>query len=141
MPSKRIAIVMLVALCLQVLGVRALAAAEGDLKGHVVRSRDSQPIPAAAVQIKETGARTTTDAQGAYAFEDLAAGLYTVIVTPPSGSVMQHRVTITKGKTTSVGRHRSAVQASWTRSVMMRSPGAREQSSVTFHRSLQTRIG
>src|SRR6202030_657693 len=91
---------MFVVLCVQTLGVRAFAAAEGDLKGHV-RSRDSQPIPAAAVQIKETGVKTTTDAQGAYAFEDLAAGLYTVIVTPPSGSVMQHRVTITKGKTTS----------------------------------------
>jgi TonB-dependent receptor len=105
---------MLVALCLQALGVRAFAAAEGDLKGHVVRSRDSQPIPGAPVQIKETGAKTSTDAQGAYAFEDLAAGLYTVIVTPPGGATMQHRVTIAKGKTTSddfaVGGEMSALE-------------------------------
>jgi TonB-dependent receptor len=112
---KRIAIAMFVVLCVQTLAVRALAAAEGDLKGHVVRSRDSQPIPGAPVQIKETGAKTSTDAQGAYAFEDLAAGLYTVIVTPPGGgSAMQHRVTIAKGKTTSddfaVGGEMSALE-------------------------------
>src|ERR1700692_4327135 len=66
--SKNIAIAMSVVLCIQTLGVRAFAAAEGDLKGHVVRSRDSQPIPGAPVQIKETGAKTSTDSQGAYAF-------------------------------------------------------------------------
>src|ERR1700686_413175 len=49
-PSKRIAIAMFVVLCVQTLGVRALAAAEGELKGRVVRSRDSQPIPGAPVQ-------------------------------------------------------------------------------------------
>jgi TonB-dependent receptor len=111
--SKSVAIAMFVVLCVQTLGARAFAAAEGELKGHV-RSRDSQPIPAAAVQIKEIGAKTSTDAQGAYAFEDLAPGLYTVIATPPGGSAMQHRVTIAKGKTTSddfaVGGEMSALE-------------------------------
>jgi TonB-dependent receptor len=111
---KRIAIAVFVVLCVQTLGVRAFAAAEGDLNGHVVRSRDSQPIPGAPVQIKETGAKTSTDAQGAFAFGDLAPGTYTVVVTPPGGSVMQHRVTIANGKTTSddfaVGGEMSALE-------------------------------
>src|SRR5258706_3133546 len=92
---------MFVVLCAQTLGVHALAAAKGELKGHVARSRDSQPVPAAAVQIKETGAKTSTDSQGTYAFKDLAPGTYTVVVTPPGGSAMQHKVIIANGKTTS----------------------------------------
>jgi hypothetical protein len=113
-PYKSIAIAIFVVLCVQTLGVPAFAAAEGDLKGHVVRSRDSQPIAAAAVQIKETGANTSTDAQGTYAFEDLAPGTYTVVVTPPGGSAMQHKVIIANGKTTTddfaVGGEMSALE-------------------------------
>jgi TonB-dependent receptor len=114
MPTKSIAIATFVVLYIQTLGVRAVAAAEGDLKGHVVRSRDSQPVASAAVQIKETGAKTSTDAQGAYAFEDLVPGTYTVIVTPPGGSAIQHKVSIANGATTSddfaVGGEMSALQ-------------------------------
>jgi hypothetical protein len=73
---------------------------EGDLKGRVVRSRDSQPLANTPVQIAETGAKATTNAQGAYSFKDLRPGVYTVVVSPGTASGMQHKVTIGAGKIT-----------------------------------------
>src|SRR6202163_2643981 len=78
----------------------AFAAGEGNLTGRVLRSRDSQPLADSRVQIAETGAKTTTNAQGVYSFADLAPGAYTVVVTPTGGSAAQHKVTIIAGKTT-----------------------------------------
>src|ERR1700674_2124075 len=69
-----------------------------DLTGHVLRSSDSGPVPSARVQIAETGATTTTNAQGAYYFKDVAPGSYTVVATPTDGSPIQHKVTITAGR-------------------------------------------
>ncbi len=79
---------------------RAFAADEGNLTGHILRPRDSQPIADARVQITETGAKTQTDAQGAYSFSDLPPGVYTLVVTPSGGSPIQRKVTVTAGKTT-----------------------------------------
>jgi TonB-dependent receptor len=73
---------------------------EGDLKGRVVRARDSQPLASTPVQIAETGAKTTTNAQGAYSFEDLKPGVYTVVVAPPTAAEIRHKVTVGAGKTT-----------------------------------------
>jgi TonB-dependent receptor len=73
---------------------------EGDLTGHVVRSRDSQPVAAASVQIAETSAKTATNAQGAYAFKDLKPGVYTLLVTPAGATTLQHKVTVAAGKPT-----------------------------------------
>jgi len=88
--------------------------AEGDLTGHIVRSRDSQPVAAASVQIAETNARTTTNAQGAYSFKDLKPGVYTLLVTPAGAAPLQHKVTIAAGKPTqddfSVDSELSALQ-------------------------------
>jgi TonB-dependent receptor len=87
---------------------------EGDLTGHVVRSRDSQPVAAASVQIAETSARTATNAQGAYAFKDLKPGVYTLLVTPAGATTLQHKVTVAAGKPTqddfSVESEMSALQ-------------------------------
>jgi TonB-dependent receptor len=52
------------------------------------------------VQITETGAKTQTNAQGAYSFGDLAPGRYTLVVTPNGGSPIQRKVTIAAGKAT-----------------------------------------
>jgi TonB-dependent receptor len=52
------------------------------------------------VQITETGAKTQTNAQGAYSFGDLAPGTYTLVVTPSGGSPIQRKVTVTAAKTT-----------------------------------------
>ncbi len=73
---------------------------EGDLKGRVVRARDSQPLANTSVQIAETGAKTTTNAQGSYSFEDLKPGVYTVVITPSTAAEVRHKVTIGAGKTT-----------------------------------------
>jgi TonB-dependent receptor len=78
----------------------ALAVNDGDLTGHVLRSRDAQPMAQARVQIVETGAKTTTNASGVYAFEDLAPGIYTVSVSPTGGQMVQHKITVAAGKTT-----------------------------------------
>src|ERR1700684_1151830 len=78
----------------------ALADNDGDLAGHVLRSRDAQPMAQARVQIVETGVKTTTNAQGAYEFEHLKPGIYTLVVTPLGGSPLQHKVTVTAGGTT-----------------------------------------
>jgi TonB-dependent receptor len=77
-----------------------MAENDGDVAGHVLRSRDSQPIAEVPVQIKETGAKATTNAQGAYAFSDLRPGAYTLIVTPSGGAPIQHKITVTARKTT-----------------------------------------
>ncbi|GAC1310590.1 MAG: TonB-dependent receptor [Steroidobacteraceae bacterium] len=100
MPIRPLACAILAALSAQGYATIASAAAEGELAGHVVRARDSQPVADARVQITETGAKTVTNARGAYAFEDLVPGVYTVVVTPPTGSPTQHTVNVAAGKDT-----------------------------------------
>jgi TonB-dependent receptor len=99
MSFKSVALGMLCLFSIQIFAGEAFAETAGDVKGHVLRSNDSRPVAAAQVQITETGKKTTTDAQGAYEFEDLAPGVYTVAVTPPSGAPVQQKVTVAAGKT------------------------------------------
>jgi TonB-dependent receptor len=112
---EKIASVATLAILVQGYSNTAFAAeSEGDLTGHVVRSRDSQPVAAASVQIAETNAKTSTTAQGAYAFKDLKPGVYTLLVTPAGAATVQHKVTIAAGKPTqddfSVESEMSALQ-------------------------------
>lgn len=61
--------------------VREIAGA--DVSGRVVDD-EGQPVPGVPVEI--TGvAETTTDADGAYVFDEVPAGEHTVLVTPPPG--------------------------------------------------------
>jgi TonB-dependent receptor len=93
----------------------AVAEDEGDVAGHVLRSRDSQPVAEVPVQIKETGAKATTNAQGAYTFSDLPPGAYTVIATPSGTAAILRKVMVTAGKTTqqdmSVGADMTALES------------------------------
>ena len=103
MHVKNIAVALLLFIAGQGLALDAFAAGEGNLTGRVLRSRDSQPLADSRVQIAETGAKTTTNAQGVYSFADLRPGTYTVVVTPAGGgSPVQHKVTIAAGKTARV---------------------------------------
>jgi len=77
----------------------AMAESDGDVAGHVLRSRDSQPIAEVPVQIKETGAKATTNAQGAYTFGHLPPGAYTLIVTPSGAAPIQRKITVVAGRT------------------------------------------
>jgi len=99
MCQSRFSFAMFVVLATACFAPPAFAADEGAVEGHVLRSRDAQPVPEASVQIKETGAKATTNAQGAYSFSDVAPGAYTLIVTPSGGAEIQRKVTITAGKT------------------------------------------
>jgi TonB-dependent receptor len=65
-------------LLVQGFAAKAFAANGGNLTGHVLRPRDSQPVADAPVQITETGAKTQTDAQGAYSLRDPSPGAYTM---------------------------------------------------------------
>ena len=82
------------------LSATAQADSDGKIAGHVTRARDSQPVAAARVQVVETGAKTTTNADGGYSFPDVDAGTYTLTVTPASGAPMERKVKITAGSTT-----------------------------------------
>jgi TonB-dependent receptor len=98
---KSFAIAGILILTAPLLSINASAAEnEGGLAGHVLRARDSQPSANTPVQIAETGAKTTTNAQGSYSFQDLQPGAYTVVVIPSAASPVQHKVTIAAGKTT-----------------------------------------
>ena len=77
----------------------AMAENDGDVAGHVLRSRDSLPIAEVPVQIKETGAKATTNAQGAFTFSHLPPGAYTLIVTPSGAAPIQRKITIAAGRT------------------------------------------
>src|ERR1700730_7234997 len=113
MPHKNAAAVVLSLLFVQAFFGGAFAASSGDLEGHVLRSRDSQPVAGVPVQIAETGVETTTNAQGAYSL-DLPPGVYTLVVTPPGGTAIQRKVTVAAGKTTqeeiTVGSDMSALE-------------------------------
>ena len=77
----------------------AMADSGGEITGHVIRTRDSQPLPA-TLQLLENGVKTSTDVRGAYAFEGLKPGVYTVSVTAVGAVPAQHKVTVAEGKTT-----------------------------------------
>ncbi len=115
MQLPKIALLLLSVFSIAGFSTTALAENDGDVAGHVLRSRDSQPIADVPVQIKETGAKATTNAQGAYAFRDLAPGAYTLIVTPSGGAPIQRKITVTAGKTAqeeiTVGAEMSALES------------------------------
>ena len=98
MSKMNIASAVFLALLAQCVSHAARAETAADPVGHVVRSRDSQPLAAASVQIAETSAKTTTDEHGAYSFNHLKPGVYTVIVSPGGGGPpVEHKVTLVAG--------------------------------------------
>ena len=62
----------------QLLAARRQQAA-GSIRGLVSDKDFDAPLPAAQVQIVETGAKTVTSDQGTYVFPDVAEGTYTLI--------------------------------------------------------------
>jgi len=113
--QPKIALLLLSTLAITGFSTAAMAEDNGDVAGHVLRSRDSQPIAEVPVQIKETGAKATTNAQGAYTFSHLPPGAYTLIVTPSGDGVIQRKISVTAGKTTqqdiTVGAEMSALES------------------------------
>jgi TonB-dependent receptor len=112
-PSKT-ALLLLSVLSIVGFSTAAMAENDGDAAGHVLRSRDSQPIADVPVQIQETGAKATTNAQGAYTFKGLPPGAYTLIVTPSGGAPVQRKISVTAGRTVqediTIGAEMSALQ-------------------------------
>ncbi|HEX7916858.1 TonB-dependent receptor [Rudaea sp.] len=68
-----------------------------DLAGHVDASRDKRVVAGVTVRLRETGATTTTDDNGNYAFSGLAAGTYTVELLADGKVGSTQRVAVNNG--------------------------------------------
>ncbi len=113
MPRKKTAVAALLLLFAQGFYASVSAASDGEVEGRILRSRDSQPIAGVAVQITETGAKTTSSAQGAYSV-DLPPGVYTLVAAPSGAPPIQRRVMVASAKTVredfSIGADMSALE-------------------------------
>jgi TonB-dependent receptor len=75
----------------------ALAAAEtasGVLSGHVEVGSGHQPVEGARIEVRETKATTTTDANGNYQLANIVPGVYTVVVNVKGQRPIQRKVTV-----------------------------------------------
>ena len=78
----------------------SFAADTGAIAGHVATGRNHKALAGAIVEIRESGQRMTTAADGAYAFTGIAPGNYTLVVTPPDGQPIESSVSVAAGQTT-----------------------------------------
>ncbi len=78
----------------------SFAADTGAIAGHVATGRNHKALAGAIVEIRESGQRMTTAADGAYAFTGIAPGNYTLVVTPPDGKAVESSVSVAAGQTT-----------------------------------------
>src|SRR5258708_4145808 len=79
----------------------AHAADTATLQGHVLSSADRRPLAGARIQIRETGTSTTTSSDGAFSFTRLAAGQYTLVITPTRSATVERTVVVRENDTTS----------------------------------------
>ncbi|MCI0596227.1 MAG: TonB-dependent receptor [candidate division Zixibacteria bacterium] len=79
-----------------IFGWSAASRAESNLKisGQLVDSLSGRPVGGAAVEVVETGAKTTTDPQGGFFFYDLPTGTYQLKVEAPSYTNRTHSVKV-----------------------------------------------
>ncbi len=71
----------------------------GTITGHVTASRSRRPVPGLTVRLRETDHTTTTGADGAYRFSNVAPGTYTVVLTKANGAETEGRVSVVAGAT------------------------------------------
>lgn len=75
-----------------------LNAQEGTITGIITDSEDNQePLLFAKVTVKETGDKAMTDASGAFAFEHLKEGTYTLICSFMGYDTKEIKVKVNKG--------------------------------------------
>jgi len=70
----------------------AIAASSGGLQGHVQSEQDHRPLANARVEIRETGASTSTASDGGFAFKDLPPGDYTLAITVGKQAAVEQAV-------------------------------------------------
>ena len=99
MPRRRMAGLLLGLASNAILTV-AHAADTGALQGHVLSSTDKRPLAGARVQIRETGASTTTSSDGAFVFPKLAEGQYTLVVTAKRSPAVELTTVVRANDTT-----------------------------------------
>ncbi|WP_323049127.1 TonB-dependent receptor [Caballeronia mineralivorans] len=99
MPRRRMAGLLLGLASNAILTV-AHAADTGTLQGHVLSSTDKRPLAGARVQIRETGASTTTSSDGAFVFPKLAEGQYTLVVTAKRSPAVELTTVVRANDTT-----------------------------------------
>jgi TonB-dependent receptor len=89
----RLRIVATAILSLSAIG-SAQAAEVGEIEGRVQNLGDHRPVAGLAVHLKESGASTSTDAQGHYSFKGLANGVYTLRVQVDGAAPTERVVTL-----------------------------------------------
>lgn len=79
---------------------RVAAATRGTLTGQVRSARGQAALADVTAQVRETGARTTTDANGHYAFPDLTPGTYTIVFDATGAAPATESVTVVANRQT-----------------------------------------
>src|SRR5674476_1445476 len=68
------------------------AASGSVIDGHVNDSQAHKPLQSVVVKIKETGASVVTKDDGAFSFENIAPGSYTLVVEAVGQPVIERKV-------------------------------------------------
>ncbi len=71
--------------------------ARGVISGHLTARRDQKPVAGAVVSVRETGAKTTTGADGGFSFGNLPPGAYTLVYNTAGGQTGQSQVVLAPG--------------------------------------------
>lgn len=93
-----------------------IACAEGnaDIQGHVQDAKLKGPAQGVVVTITETGKKVATDKDGAFAFKNIASGIYTLVITADGNKVGEQIVTVSDKKNAhpeiTIGKSGDAVQ-------------------------------
>ncbi|KAF3996593.1 TonB-dependent receptor [Glaciimonas immobilis] len=78
----------------------AIAATSGGLQGHLQSNGDMRPVANARLEIRETGASTSSASDGEFLFKDLPPGDYTLVITVGKQTPVEQAVHVDTGSVT-----------------------------------------
>lgn len=94
--------------------IAAFASTGSVIEGHVKDSKAHKPLQSVVVKIVETGASVTTNDDGAFSFQDITPGAYTLLIQPVGQPPIESKVTVVDQQTVhqeiDVGNTDDAVQ-------------------------------
>lgn len=78
----------------------AIAASSGGLQGHLQSNMDLRPVANARLEIRETGASTSSASDGVFLFKDLPPGDYTLVISVGEQTPLEQPVHVDIGPVT-----------------------------------------